>query len=381
MPALRDVIEVLDRLYDPRWADSWDAVGTVVGDPDAPVREILLAVDPVQAVADEAVERGAQLLVTHHPLYLKGVTSVAATTPKGRVVHTLASHGVALHTCHTNADAPPRGVSEAMALTLGLEDVRPLQVDHDPGFDAWTVHVPREDAAAVAAAMHRAGAGAIGDYDSAWFRSDGVGSFRPLDGARPAIGSVGEVEEVAEARLDLVAPPALRERVREALVTAHPYEEVSYSVIETAARPSDRGSGRIGVLAAPMSLGAFAEHVAAALPGHRGATRIAGDLDREVRTVALCGGSGDFLLSTADAEGADVYVTSDLRHHPVSEHLEAPGACAVIDVPHWAAEWTWLPVAADALRHALGDTVNLHVSTVVTDPWSHTLAPETRRLR
>src|SRR5690606_33878844 len=141
-----------------------------------------------------------------------------------------------------------------------------------------------------------------------------------------------------------------------------------------AARPSERGSGRIGRLPEPMTLGDFAEHVRASLPSHHGATRVAGDLDRVVRTVALCGGSGDFLLGTADAAGADVYVTSDLRHHPVSEHLERAGACAVVDVPHWAAEWTWLPTVAAAVREELGDTVKAHVSTIVTDPWSRTLS-------
>ncbi|RYJ06090.1 MAG: hypothetical protein EON52_08185 [Actinomycetales bacterium] len=127
MTTLREVVAVLDGLYDPRWADDWDAVGTVVGDPDAEVTRILLAVDPVQAVVDEAVEWGAQLVLTHHPLHLKGVTSLAATTPKGRVVHTLATLGMALHTCHTNADSPRLGVSESMGLALGLTDLRPLE--------------------------------------------------------------------------------------------------------------------------------------------------------------------------------------------------------------------------------------------------------------
>ena len=381
MTTLRDVVRVLDGLYDPRWADDWDAVGTVVGDPDTEVRRILLAVDPVQAVVDEAVEWGAQLVLTHHPLYLKGVTSVAATTPKGRVVHTLASHGIALHTCHTNADSPALGVSESLGLALGLTDLRPLEADSD-ALDVWTVYVPAPDADAVAEALWAVGAGAIGDYDRASFRAPGTGTFRPLDGAQPAIGSIGADEHVDEVMLRVVAPAASRERVRAALIAAHPYEEVAYDVVATEPAPSPvRGSGRIGVLPEPMSLGEFADHVVASLPAHLGATRVAGDLDREVRTVALCGGSGDFLLGTAQAAGADVYVTSDLRHHPVSEHRERPGACSVVDVPHWAAEWTWLPVASRALREALGDTVETRVSTVVTDPWTHTVGPSTRSSR
>ncbi|GAA3530483.1 GTP cyclohydrolase 1 type 2 [Aeromicrobium flavum] len=374
MPALRDVIAVLDGLYDPRWADDWDAVGTVVGDPDAEVTSILFAVDPVQPVIDEAVALGAQLVVTHHPLFLKGVTSVAATTPKGRVVHSLIAQGIGLHTCHTNADCAPRGVSESMAMALGLTDLRPLETDLESPVDKWVVYVPREDADAVAAAMHDAGAGAMGDYDRAQFRSDGRGSFRPLDGADPAIGSVGEVAWVDESRVEVVADAAIREQVRAAMLDAHPYEEVAYDLWPLAARPSERGSGRIGRLPEPMTLAAFAEHVRASLPTHQGATRVAGDLDRIVETVALCGGSGDFLLGTADAAGADAYVTSDLRHHPVSEHLERPGACGVVDVPHWAAEWTWLPTVAAAVREELGDTVKTHVSTIVTDPWSRTLS-------
>src|SRR5690606_1040208 len=287
MPALRDVIAVLDELYDPRWADDWDAVGTVLGDPDAEVTTILFAVDPVQAVADEAVRIGAQLVVTHHPLFLKGTTSVAATTPKGRVVHTLISNGIGLHACHTNADSAPRGVSESMALSLGLTDLRPLETDHESPLDKWVVYVPRDDAARVAAAMHEAGAGKLGDYDLAQFQTDGRGSFRPLDGADPAIGSVGDVEWVDETRVEVIADERIRERVRAAMLAAHPYEAVAYDLWALAAQPSERGSGRIGRLTPPMALSAFADHVRAALPEHSGATRVAGDLDRIVETVAL----------------------------------------------------------------------------------------------
>jgi dinuclear metal center YbgI/SA1388 family protein len=369
MPSLREIVAVLDTLYRPEWADEWDAVGTVVGDPEAEVTKILLAVDPVQAVVDEAVAADAQLVITHHPLLLRGVTTVAASTPKGRVIHDLITNGIGLHTCHTNADSPRLGVSESMALALGLTDLRPLEVDGD-AVDKWIVYVPVDDAAKVAAAMHDAGAGVVGDYDRAMFSSRGIGQFRPLAGANPAIGSVGEVETVDEMSLELVGPPALRETVRAALLAAHPYEEVAYDVIATEPRPSDRGSGRIGRLSEPMTLRDFAALVTDRLPGHHSVTRVAGDPAASVRTVAVCGGSGDFLLGAANAAGADVYVTSDLRHHPVSEHRERAGACAVIDVPHWSAEWTWLPVAAAAIEERLGDTVEIAVSTTVTDPWT-----------
>jgi hypothetical protein len=256
-----------------------------------------------------------------------------------------------------------------MALALGLTDVRPLEADPADPVDKWIVYVPEDAADAVAAAMHDAGAGKMGDYDSTQFQSTGTGSFRPLTGADPAIGEVGRVERVREIRIEMAADRRLREDVRSAVLAAHPYEEVAYDVLEPAATAADRGSGRIGTLTKETTLAAFASHVSERLPAHHSATRVAGDPDRPIRTVALCGGSGDFLLAPADAAGADVYVTSDLRHHPVSEHLERPGACAVIDVPHWAAEWTWLPVAAAALIERMSG-IEARVSTRVTDPWT-----------
>ncbi|MFY0409094.1 Nif3-like dinuclear metal center hexameric protein, partial [Solicola sp. PLA-1-18] len=369
----RDVVAVLDAQWNPAWADDWDAVGTSVGDLDAPVRKVLLAVDPTLEVVEEAVEWGADLLLTHHPLLLKGVHGVSTGTPKGRIVHRLISGGVALHTCHTNADSPPGGVSASMADALGLVDVRPLDPDPADALDKWVVMVPADDADRVAEALLDAGAGHVGDYDRCTFVTAGIGTFRPLEGADPTIGQVGEVENVAEDRVEMVAQPHLRERLLAVLREVHPYEEVAFDLLEMAPRPGDRGSGRIGTLLEPVTLADFAADVVASLPPTSSVARVAGDPEREVRTVALCGGSGDFLLEHARRAGADVYVTSDLRHHPVSEAQEQAGAPAVVDVPHWAAEWTWLPNAARLLSEALaeaGSRVETRVSRIVTDPWT-----------
>jgi len=374
LPSVGDIVALLDELYDPRRAEEWDAVGTAVGDPRAPVHKVLFAVDPVQAVVAEAATWGADLLITHHPLLLKGVTSVAADTPKGGVVHALITAGTALHTCHTNADSPAGGVSEALAVSLGLHDLRPLEAHEATPLDKWAVFVPPDDADAVSQAMASAGAGAIGDYDRCTFTSAGVGSFRPLDGANPTIGTVGEVAHVPEDRLEMVAPRRVRAAVLAALRSTHPYEEPAFDVLEMASTDDEtRGSGRIGTLADGVTLADFARGVVDALPHTHSVARVAGDPAREVRTVAVCGGSGDFLLDRARDLGADVFVTSDLKHHRVSEAQEHSGAPAVIDVPHWAAEWTWLPVVERRLLDALAAqeaTVETRVSRIVTDPWT-----------
>jgi dinuclear metal center YbgI/SA1388 family protein len=371
MPALSEVVALVERWYPPHRAEDWDAVGLVCGDPAADVRRILLAVDPVQAVADEAVAYEADLVIVHHPLFLRGTSSVAATTPKGRVVHQLISSGCGLLSAHTNADAPSRGVSESMAHALGLVDVRPLEADPLEPRDKLVVIVPVGDADKVRDAITDAGAGALGDYDSCTFTTAGEGRFRPLPGAIPTIGTVGDLETVAEVRIESILDRRLRTRVVAAMLDAHPYEEPAYDVVPLASLDDpSRGSGRVGRLARPMSLRDFAAHVARALPETAHGVRVAGDPGALVETVALCGGSGDFLLDRARAVGADAYVTSDLRHHPASELREHVGSPALVDVAHWAAEWTWLPVLRERLVEALGDTVAVHVSTTNTDPWT-----------
>jgi dinuclear metal center YbgI/SA1388 family protein len=377
VPSLADVVAALDRLYDPGRAEPWDAVGLVSGDPDADVRRILFAVDPVSVVADEALQWGADLLVTHHPLFLRPVHGVAATTPKGRVVHRLLTGGVALHVAHTNADSADPGVSDALADVLGLDDLRPLEPQQTRAVDKLVVFVPESHAERVLDAVTAAGAGRIGAYDRCAWTVVGTGTFRPGPGTSPTIGSVGAVERVTEVRVETVLPRALRVPVVAALVAAHPYEEPAYDLYELAAEPGTTGIGRIGRLARPESLRAFAERVARSLPATAAGVRTAGDPGAPVHAVAVCGGAGDSLLDAARAAGVDAYVTADLRHHPVSESRE-DGPPALVDVAHWASEWPWLADAARRLHDALyaaGTTVETRVSRTPTDPWTLHTAP------
>jgi dinuclear metal center YbgI/SA1388 family protein len=377
VPTLSDVVDLLHGWYPPATADSWDAVGLVAGDPDHDVSRVLFAVDPVLPVAHEAAEWGAQLLVVHHPLFLKGVHGVARTTPKGRTLGVLQDAGCALLTAHTNADQAVGGVSEALAHALGLTDVEPVTAASNERVDKLTTYVPVADADRVRQALATAGAGVIGDYDSASFSTSGQGRFRPLAGADPTIGEVGSLEVVDEIRIECVLARAARATVVAALLAAHPYEEPAYDLVELAdPGVADTGSGRIGTVE-PTTLGAFAQRVADTLPRTAHGVRVGGDMDRGVRRVAVCGGAGDFLLDAVRRTDADVYVTSDLRHHPASEFLEQGGP-ALVDVAHWAAEWTWLPVVARRVTEALGDTVETRVSTTCTDPWTDRTTGEER---
>ena len=273
-------------------------------------------------------------------------------------------------------------MSDALAAAIGLDVTGPLVGEPAAPLDKIVTFIPIGPAiTSVHAALSAAGAGNVGDYSHCSFATAGTGQFRPLEGAHPAIGSVGKLERVAETRLEMVLPRGRRAAVVAALRAAHPYEEPAFDVLELADLPSARGLGRIGTLPVPEPLSAFAERVAAALPATAWGVRAAGDPDRMIETVAVCGGAGDSALGAAVAAGVDAYVTADLRHHPAAEHVLAGTAGratpALVDVAHWASEWPWCAQAADVVRAALGGSVEVRVSRRRTDPW--TVAPTTGR--
>lgn len=242
MTTVGDVVALLERWYEPRWAEPWDTVGLVSGDPGMTLSAVHVAVDPTEAVADEAAAAGAGLLLTHHPLFLGGTPSVARTGAKGRALAAVD----ALYVAHTNADVADPGVSDALAAALGLKDLVPLQPQEDR-LDRWVVHVPREHTTAVLDAMAAAGAGHLGPYARCAFTIPGGGTFTPLPGAQPYVGVVGTPEQVAEDHLEMVAAPRDRGAIGAAMRSVHPYEMPSVTVVEALA-PTSRGLGRIGTV-------------------------------------------------------------------------------------------------------------------------------------
>jgi dinuclear metal center YbgI/SA1388 family protein len=368
VPTLAEVTAALDALYPPALAEAWDAVGLVCGDPSATVSKVLLAVDPVPEVAAEAVAGGYDLLVTHHPLFLGGTTTVAADDPRGRVVHELIKGGCALFVAHTNADRAVDGVNDALAALFDLRDPVPLEPVPER-LDKLVVFVPEPDAEKVREALSAAGAGRLGDYDSCTWSTAGEGTFRPLPGAHPTIGSVGRLERVPEVRLETVLPRALRAAVLGALLATHPYETPAYDLVPLADLPSGAGLGRVGDLPVALPLGELVERVAAVLPATAWGVRGAGNPAYRVERLAVCGGSGDSAIGLAAASGAQAYLTSDLKHHRVQE---APAGLALIDAAHWATEAPWLEVAARSLTRVVGgrEPWEVTVSALRTDPWT-----------
>ncbi|MCU1602546.1 MAG: putative cyclohydrolase 1 type 2, partial [Frankiales bacterium] len=344
---LGDVVAALDRLFPPALAEPWDSIGLVLGDPASEVRSVLFAVDPVEALLPETV--GHQLLVTHHPLWLGGTGSMAATDPKGRFAHALVTSGCGLLVAHTNADRANPGVSDALAARFDLRDTVPLEVAPDP-VDKLVFFVPVADAQRVTDAVTAAGGGRLGDYDCCSWSTTGTGSFRPLAGARPAVGSVGERESVEEVRVETLVRRTARAQVVQALLQAHPYETPAYDVVPLADLPSAQGLGRVGDLPEPTRLGDLVELAARVLPATAWGVRASGDPEAVVGRLAVMGGSGSDAMGLAARAGAQAFLTSDLKHHNASE---APEALALIDAAHWATEHPWLHPAAASLARVV----------------------------
>jgi dinuclear metal center YbgI/SA1388 family protein len=365
---LADVAAVLDAAYPPKLAADWDSVGLVCGDPAEQVSAVTVAVDATADVVAE-VPDGA-LLLAHHPLLLRGVETVATDTAKGVLLHRLIRSGSALFTAHTNADSASPGVSDALAEALGLTVEGVLApTTGGPGLDKWVIFVPAEHADVVRDALFTAGAGHIGDYSHCSWSVGGTGQFLPLEGADPAIGGVGAIEQVAEQRVEVIAPAGLRGAVFAAMRRAHPYEEPAFDVFALAAMPADVGIGRICSLPAPEPLSAFVSRVARVLPATSWGVRAAGDPDATVSRIAVCGGAGDSLLDTVSEADVQAYVTADLRHHPADEFRRRADV-ALIDVAHWASEQPWCAQAARVLTQHFGDSLPVRVSAIRTDPWN-----------
>ena len=365
---LAEVIAVLDDAYPPGLAHDWDSVGLVCGDPDDPIASVTVAVDATAAVVDTIGPGG--LLLAHHPLLLRGVDTVAASTPKGALIHRLIRSGAALFTAHTNADAAAPGVSDALAELLGLTVESVLDpVAGGPALDKWVVFVPAGDAETVREALFAAGAGHIGDYSHCSWSVAGTGQFLPGPSASPAIGTRGEIERVTEQRVEVIARAGIRAAVLAAMRASHPYQEPAFDVVSLAPLPTGTGIGRIGSLARPVRFADFVAQAGSVLPQTNRGVRGAGNPDAMVTRVAVCGGSGDSLLSVAAAAGVQAYVTADLRHHPADEHRRRSDV-GLVDIAHWASEYPWCAQAAGVLRSHFGGALGVAVSPLRTDPWN-----------
>jgi len=353
MPTIRDLHSAIEAWAPAATAQSYDNVGLQIGRMSKAISNVLVALDVTPAVVEEAIASNADCVLTHHPLLFKPLKQLTDKRFESNVALMLAEAGIALYCAHTNLDAARDGVSFRLAEQLGLKDISFLG-GLDDVLVKLVVFVPTDNLSAVRKAAFATGAGRIGLYDDCSFSTGGTGTFRPLPGTNPAIGSSGGAQEqVSEARLEMQVPRWKLDEVLAAVSGAHPYEEVAYDVIPVEQSFLDAGIGAVGHLASPETLSNFLDRTGAAL--QNSALRFVGDPDSMVSKVAVCGGSGADFTRLAMRSGADVYVTSDVTYHRYFEVLSAHGEprMALVNAGHYETEQSTEDLLCERLSAAL----------------------------
>ncbi len=343
---LHEIIARLDAHWPFSWAVAGDRVGLMVGHPQSPVATMLVALEASAPVVAEAQARGAQLLLTHHPLLYQPVATVQEDRPQGALLAALIRGGIAVAACHTNLDIAPEGVNDYLARLLELAD---LEVLEETGRDAWhklTVFVPvgYEDRLRRALADERVGV--IGRYSHCTFTARGQGTYLPLEGARPFAGQVAVLSRAPESRLEVLVPASRVGAAVSRMLAVHPYEEPAYDVYPVQNPGAPLGLGRVGRWASPLPF----EEVVSRVKEVFGVpyVKIWGHPPQEVGCLALCSGSGGDLIALARQRGAQVYLTGEVRHHQAT-----PGftdGFAVLEVGHFNSEVLFMPEWARQLR-------------------------------
>ncbi|MGD0338342.1 MAG: Nif3-like dinuclear metal center hexameric protein [Bacteroidota bacterium] len=327
-----DIIRICEQ-WAPRGA-AWekDNVGLQIGTTSKRVRKILIALEVTERVVHEAIRKKSDLIITHHPLFFRLPRALTDSTNQGKIAREIIKHDISLYAMHTNIDRVRDGVNWTLARELGLQEITFLK-SLEKSMVKIVTFVPREMTERISQEMAVAGAGIIGKYTECSFRVKGVGTYRPDIDAKPWAGTPGLLESAEEIRLEMVAPRWNVPAIIDALLRAHPYEEVAYDIYPVENGSPNYGIGAIGTFPTPMPASAFLNRVKKKISweGFRYTT----GKKRTIRRVAVCGGSGAEYLDAAILSGADAFVTADISYHVFQD---AEGKIFLIDAGHFETE-------------------------------------------
>lgn len=343
------IIDYLEALAPKHFALEGDPVGLQVGNPERKVKSALVALDFDEHVFEEAVDAGAQMVITHHPFIYRPLAFLDTRQPLEKLLAKVIKEEIIIYSAHTNLDIAPGGVNDVLARLFKLKSVRILEVTGCDGLEKLAVFVPREHVKQVREALILAGAGTLGNYGGCTFSVNGKATFQPQEGASPYVGEVGKLALVEEVRLETVFSPRQRQKILDALFKTHPYEEVAYDIYPLKNDHNPYGAGRIGLLEEPCSLKELAERCKRIL--QTDFIKVSGCLSRRVERIAVCGGSGSSLINIAANSGADVLITGDVKYHDAREGYFS--GLAIIDAGHDVTEKPVIAALAEYLREKL----------------------------
>lgn len=369
MPKLGKIMELFEEIAAQSWAEPWDNSGLLVGSASLEIKGIHVALDATESVVEEAVAQQANLLVTHHPLFLKPLPTIRTDGYPGKIIRRLFAEDISLFVMHTNFDRSPRGLNAYLAEQLGMEDGVPIENARETLYKL-VVFVPRGYEEKVLEAVASVGAGHLGGYSHCSFQAGGTGTFMPGAGTHPFLGEIGRLEKADEVRLETVLPAAYRSRVLAALLRAHPYEEVAYDLYPMIRPTGPEGLGRVGKLSTALAWKDFFQRIKD-LFGTSLLPVGGGEPPSIVRRFAVTGGSGGGeFLEKAFRHGAEVYLTGDIKYHDYRRAEEL--GLTLVDIGHFASENLGVEYLAQSIRDILSaNDIHLNVTRSVSlcDPY------------
>jgi dinuclear metal center YbgI/SA1388 family protein len=330
----KDIIDILESIAPSYLAQDWDNVGLQIGDAGSKVSKIMVCLDLSSGIVDEAVSQNIDMIITHHPLIFKPLKKITTEDSISRIISKLIKNDINLYCAHTNLDISTGGTSDYIAKLLQLRRVKPLSYTYNEKYYKLVVFVPKHSVEDVRDAISMAGAGHIGNYSHCTFQTEGIGTFKPLEGANPYIGTIDSLEKVDEVRLESIVSGIKLNKVIDAMLEAHPYEEVAHDIIPLANKANRLGFGRIGYLDSPISLIGLAETLKLKLKTNT--LKIVGDMDKEIEKIAICTGSGADFIKDAYKNRCDCYITGDIKYHEAQYAAEL--GLPVIDAGHYETE-------------------------------------------
>ncbi len=358
---IREIAEILETLAPLSTAEDFDNVGLLVGDPTQQVNGILVTLDTLESVVDEAIDKKCNLIISFHPIIFGGLKTLTGSTYVERVVMKAIKNDIAIYALHTALDNSPNGVNAKLCDVLGILDPKIL-IPKASGLRKLTTYVPKDKAPDLLQALFDAGAGHIGDYSHCSFQLQGTGSFKPLENAKPTLGTKGELHTEEETQIQVVLPTHKKGSVIAALYDHHPYEEVAYEIFEMENTNKHLGMGMIGEFKEALSETKFLDLVKTKLK--TGGIRHSSLLGKRIKKVAVLGGSGAFAIASAKAQEADAFITADLKYH---QFYEAEGQILLLDVGHYESEQFTKALIHDYLRKKIANFALL-ISESITNP-------------
>lgn len=360
-----DIFKAIEKWAPKDFAYDWDPIGLQIGSFHKPVKRVMITLDVLEPVVDEAIKKKIDLIIAHHPLLFRPLKQINFETPIGRVVQKLIQNDITVYAAHTNLDIAPGGVNDMLCRHLNLQGEHYVIKKKRESLFKIAVFVPNTHVEQVRDAMAHAGAGFIGGYSHCTFQTKGQGTFKPHEGTDPYIGEVDKLTFVDEYKIETIVEERIMDPVIQAMIEAHPYEEVAYDVYPLANKGKTYGLGRIARLDQKITLEEFAKQVKKAFDDNP--VRVIGSLDQQVQKVAVIGGSGEKYIHQAKQRGADVLITGDLTFHTAQE-AEAIGV-AVIDAGHYIEVVMKEAMKKKLQEHFAKKEIEWFISDVNTNPF------------